>query len=272
MRVAYLRRGQWGGSIVSVSLIADKGSHTGGVRTGKRPRKSDAVYQDLKRRILTGEMTSDSPITEKSLAQDFGCSQSTIREALMRLQECGLVVRRGYQGTYVTELSLPEARLMLKLRVSIEVAGVAEAVKFVTQCELDDLRELGCQFEARRLQRDVFACAEVDRTLHLKLFEIARMPVLEPVLVRTFMILQRVMLSTPRSDASWTRPDVTHHPAIFDALAARDTDATIDALTSHILSSAVLLAPHVYGTDVAQLQEEVDMLPFQPTLLAGGLS
>jgi DNA-binding GntR family transcriptional regulator len=217
-------------------------------------------------------MTSDSPITEKSLAQDFGCSQSTIREALMRLQECGLVVRRGYQGTYVTELSLPEARLMLKLRVSIEVAGAAEAVKFVTQCELDELRELGREFEARRLQRDVFACAEVDRTLHLKLFEIARMPVLEPVLVRTFMILQRVMLSTPRSDASWARPDVTHHPAIFDALAARDTDATIDALTSHILSSAVLLAPHVYGTDVAQLQEEVEMLPFQPTLLAGGLS
>jgi len=262
----------WGGSNVSVSLVADRSSLSAGAGDSKRPRKSDAVYQDLKRRILTGEMTSESPITEKSLAQDFGCSQSTIREALMRLQECGLVVRRGYQGTFVTELSQPEARLMLKLRVSIEVAGVTEAVRFLTQSQLDELRALGCQFESHRLQRDVFGCAEVDRTLHLRLFKIAQMPVLEPVLVRTFMILQRVMLSTPRSDASWTRPNVTQHPAIFDALAERDTEAAVTALTSHILSSAVLLAPHVYGTDVDRLREEVDMLPFQPALVAAGRS
>ena len=92
-----------GGSDVNVLLTADRRSPVQAENRGKRARKSDAVYQDLKRQILTGEMTSESPITEQSLAQDYGCSQSTIREALMLLQECGLVVRRGYQGTYVTD-------------------------------------------------------------------------------------------------------------------------------------------------------------------------
>ena len=82
----------------------------------KRARKSDAVYQDLKRMILTGLLTSDSPITEQALAQEYGCSQSTIREALMALQEYGLVVRRGYQGTFVTDPSL------------LDVAGALEAL------------------------------------------------------------------------------------------------------------------------------------------------
>jgi len=242
---------------------ADKRPQAENTRGGKRTRKSDAVYQDLKRKILTGEMTSESPITEQSLAQDYGCSQSTIREALMLLQEYGLVVRRGYQGTFVTNPSVPEAQLMLKLRVDIEATGITEAVKYVTQSQIDDLYDLDRQFEDCRARRDVFGCAEVDRTLHVRLFKIAQMPILEPMLLRTFMILQQVMLSKPRPEVSWARPNVTPHATIFEALAERDQDATQAALRSHILSSAVLLAPHYYGTGLDRLQDQVDTLPLQ---------
>lgn len=250
-----------GGSDVNVLLTADRRSPVNGENRGKRARKSDAVYADLKRQILTGEMTSDSPITEQSLAQDYGCSQSTIREALMLLQECGLVVRRGYQGTFVTDPSPLEARLMLKLRIDIEATGVVEAIKLVTSEQIDELIDLEDQFEVCRDRRDVFGCAEIDRDLHLKLFRISQMPVLEPMLVRTFMILQRVMLSTPRSELSWTRSNVTPHRTIIEALGAHDINATLTALRSHILSSAVLLAPHFYGTDIVELQDQFDALP-----------
>ncbi|MEM5584637.1 GntR family transcriptional regulator [Roseibium sp. AS2] len=254
---------------MSISLVADRGSHPEGIKSGKRARKSDAVYQDLKRQILTGEMTSESPITEQALAQEYGCSQSTIREALMLLQEYGLVVRRGYQGTFVTDPSWTEARLMLKLRVSIESTGVAEAVKFITDNELEQLHELDNQFEFCRKQRDVFGCASVDIKFHLRLFEIARMPVLEPMLVRTFMILQRILLSTPRPDASWARPSVTPHLIMLDALAERDTEAALAALRSHILSSAILLAPQYYGTDMQRLLDQVETNFVAPADLAG---
>ncbi|WP_299811843.1 GntR family transcriptional regulator [uncultured Roseibium sp.] len=235
----------------------------------KRPRKSDSVYQDLKRKILTGEMTSHSPITEQSLAHDYGCSQGTIREALMQLQQYGLVIRRGYQGTYVTDPSLLEARLLLKLRIDIEATGVTEAVKRVTPGQLSELRELDRKFEECRMQRDVFGCAEVDRCLHLKLFQIAEMPILEPMLVRTTMILQRVMLPTPRPAASWAQPPVTRHRAIFDALETRDVHQTIDALKAHILSSAILLAPHFYGRDLVHLRDEYDNALIGTTGLSG---
>lgn len=258
-----------GGNDVSMTDAVDKRLNSGTERGGKRARKSDAVYEDLKRKILTGEMTAESPITEQSLAQVYGCSQSTIREALMLLQEYGLVVRRGYQGTFVTDPSVPEAQLMLKLRVDIEATGVAEAVKYVTTVQLDELHELDRQFEESRARRDVFGCAEVDRTLHLRLFRIAQMPILEPMLVRSFMILQQVMLSRPRSENSWSRPNVTPHADIFDALSARDKDATVEALRSHILSSAVLLAPHYYGTDIDFLTDQVEATPAQTAGLSG---
>lgn len=235
----------------------------------KRARKSDAVYQGLKRKILTGEFNSESPITEQSLAQDYNCSQGTVREALMLLQEFGLVVRRGYQGTFVTDPSIVEAMLMLKLRIDIEATGVTEAAQNITSRQLEELKDLDRQFEECRLRRDVFGCAELDRNLHLKLFKIAQMPTLEPVLIRTTMVLQRVMLPTPRSEAAWQRRNVTPHQAILEALEKGKVQDAKDAVKAHILSSAVVLAPHFYGKDLEQLQKNYEKEPAQIVALAG---
>ncbi|MCV0427845.1 MAG: GntR family transcriptional regulator [Roseibium sp.] len=254
---------------MNVQLAEDADLQNGSGSGGKRARKCDAVYQDLKRKILTGELTSDSLITEQSLAQDYQCSQSTIREALMLLQEFGLVDRRGYQGTFVTNPSTLEAMLLLKLRIDMETTSVIEAAKNITARQLQELRDLDQQFEECRLRRDVFGCSELDRNLHLKLFKIAEMPTLEPVLLRTTMMLQRIMLPTPRPEAAWRRQNVTSHQDILNALEKQDVQEVKNAMKAHILSSAVVLAPHFYGRDLDQLQKNFDKEPAQIAALAG---
>lgn len=244
--------------------IAEKNEpHAEFSTTAKRARKCDHVFEELKRKILIGELTSHSPITEQSLAQDYSCSQSTIREALLLLQQYGLVVRRGYQGTYVTDPSAIEAMLLLKLRTDIEVTGIAKSARAITQEQLEELRCLAKQFEDSRQRRDVFEGAELDRSLHLTLFRIAQMPVLEPMLVRTTIMLQRVLLSVPRPEEAWRRPAITPHSAVLDALESHDIAAATQALRAHILSSAVLLAPHIYGADLDKLTEVFEKEPAQ---------
>ncbi|GAA0777281.1 GntR family transcriptional regulator [Roseibium denhamense] len=224
----------------------------------KRATKSSTVYQDLKRKILTGGLTADSPITEQALAQEYECSQSTIREALMLLQEYGLVVRKGYQGTFVTNPTPVEAALLLTIRIDLETAGVMQSVERIQASEIATLRQLGTEFEACRARRDVFGAAEIDRQLHTKLFEHAGLPVLEPILTRTIMQLQQIMLPRPRGESAWTTPMVTPHDAIFDALEDGDKTGAVAAVRSHILSSAVRLAPHVYGENMATLGRNLD--------------
>ena len=57
---------------------------------GMRPR--EAVYATLKRRILLNDLEPGAALTELGLAQELMCSQGTVREALLRLQEDGLVL------------------------------------------------------------------------------------------------------------------------------------------------------------------------------------
>ena len=56
-----------------------------------KPAKSAAAFNALKRDIMLGVLPAGAALTELELAAHFGCSQGTVREALLQLQEEGLV-------------------------------------------------------------------------------------------------------------------------------------------------------------------------------------
>src|SRR3954454_8930333 len=97
----------------------------------KLMRPTDVVYGHVKRRIMLNELKPETVLTELGLAHEIGCSQGTIREALLRLQEDGLVVRTARRGTVVTRLTEDEAREMLVLRKTIETRGALRAARAV---------------------------------------------------------------------------------------------------------------------------------------------
>lgn len=239
---------------MKLQLAAENNGQKAYCRDGKRGRKSDSVYQDLKRKIVTGELTSNCPITEQALAQEYGCSQSTIREALMQLQLNGLVVRRGYQGTFVTDPSILEAKLLLKLRIDIETAGIPGAVRSMTRDCLEELRDLDRQMDDCQARQDFFGCSELDREFHLKLFRSSGLSVLEPILVKTSLVLHRIMIPKAQLDSIWNFPGVPPHSSILDALQQRDVQAAAETLKNHILMIAAQSAPDIYGAEAGEHQ------------------
>ncbi|HFA59489.1 MAG TPA: GntR family transcriptional regulator, partial [Rhodospirillales bacterium] len=82
-----------------------------GITTPPLPRKSSAVYHALRRAILLHRVPPGQMLLEQQIASTMGCSQGTVREALLRLEQDGLVERRGYRGTCVSDTSEAEAAL-----------------------------------------------------------------------------------------------------------------------------------------------------------------
>jgi GntR family transcriptional regulator len=66
------------------------------------PSKTQKVYLVLRDRIVSGEWTAGERLSgEPALAQEFDVSRVTVRRALARLVEEGLVERRAGSGTFV---------------------------------------------------------------------------------------------------------------------------------------------------------------------------
>lgn len=215
--------------------------------SGNGGSKAWGVYQALKRRIIVGLLTCDSAITEQSLAQEFGCSQGTVREALLTLQEDGLVERQGYKGTFVTPCRKPEIALLLRLRYTLEVEGLTEeAVQRCTDLDLLRLRRLSDIYVAAKANRDFYACSEIDRSLHLALLSLGDLAGLAPLLNRALLITQRYVLSQVQHYPRWASLPEDPHVELLDALESRDAAKTRALLGEHVEQILRLTMPEEF--------------------------
>ncbi len=156
--------------------------------------KAERARDILRKRILFRIYAPGEHLLEQPLAQELGCSQGTVREALLKLGEDGLVARRGYRGTIVTETTLAAAAEMVRVRLSIErtVAGMLVAQGLGEgRAEIDRL--LG-EMDAAHLEGDLDRCSVLDRVFHAALARAAGMELLCPVLHRCALHIHRFTL------------------------------------------------------------------------------
>lgn len=200
--------------------------------TPKLSRPSDLVYGIVKRRIILNELTPETVLTELGLAHEIGCSQGPIREALLRLQEDGLVARSG-RRTIVTRLTAEEADEMLALRRRIETRGALKAALHADGQALEDLRGILATMKEAAALGDEYRVIEADKDFHLALFRLSGLDALGQILARCIMHSNRYKLWAPEH----RRPLIEtarRHDVLYERLAAGDGSGLAAALGSHI--------------------------------------
>lgn len=89
---------------------------------------ADRAVEAIRRAILSGELDAGSQLRETRLSQDLAISRGPLREALQRLEEEGLVVRRAFRGSFVAEVSTEVLREIEQLRRLLEPYAVIEGI------------------------------------------------------------------------------------------------------------------------------------------------
>ena len=196
-----------------------------------RPR--DAIYTTLKRRIVLNELRPGVTLTELAVAADLGSSQGPVREALMRLQEDGLVLRSGHRGTSVTPLNPEEAEEILALRRRIEIRAAPRVVRAVDGAALSRLSRLRERMDEVAAAGDEYALIELDTDFHLEIFRLAELRALEQILVRCILHSHRQKLWEPRHRRPLAET-AARHDALLELVKARDGEALARALGLHI--------------------------------------
>ena len=89
----------------------------------------DNVYESLRSDILTCRLAPGDDMREQDLAERYAVSRQPVREALLRLEREHLVTVQPRQGYRVSPISLVDARDLLRFRLALEPACVAEAIE-----------------------------------------------------------------------------------------------------------------------------------------------
>ena len=200
-----------------------------------RPRsRSETAEHALRRDIVLGTLAPGATLRELDLAERFDCAQGTIREALMRLSEDGLVSRRARRDTHVALASPDDAGELLRIRHDIECRA---SVRVIAACDDSLLGDLDTQLQAMRiaaLREDEYSLLEHDCAFHLRLFEATGMPVVEPVLFRCLVHTQRFKLLNSAPETRDLKATAERHVSILQALMTGDPEPLAFALSHHI--------------------------------------
>jgi DNA-binding GntR family transcriptional regulator len=99
----------------------------------------DNVYESLRADILTCRLAPGDDMREQDLAERYAVSRQPVREALLRLEREHLVTVQPRQGYRVNPISLSDARDLLRFRLALEPACVAEAIESASDAALRQL-------------------------------------------------------------------------------------------------------------------------------------
>lgn len=104
--------------------------------------RADSVFTDLRQRIVEGDIATGVKLSEPELAKHYEISRSTLRDALSRIEACGLVERKANIGYRVVTLSTEKLLEIFLVRESLEGMACRLAAENMTSTEIRNLKSL----------------------------------------------------------------------------------------------------------------------------------
>jgi len=203
-------------------------------------RTASAAAADLIRQaVIDGRIAPGQRLKEAELAQQLGISRTPIREALARLEDCGLVQSAANRYTRVAPLDRRDAQDAFQVVAALHALAATLGVARVSSGELDAMVAANERFSVALAGGDVDAAVAADDSFHDVLVHAAANGEIARTLERLMPRLRR--LERLRFGSLVGRRSVEQHAAIIERCAARDAARVADAVRENWLSLGTLI-------------------------------
>lgn len=200
--------------------IADHDSRNAG-ESAKGDRHGD-VFAVLRERIVSHEISPGSRLREQELADEYGVPRAKVREALMALQERGLVERIPNRGAIVVKLDLDQVFEIYQVREVLEGLAVRLATEHTEPASWQDLVDLfGKPMQAHVQNSDYEAFLAGYALFRRRVVEAAANPVLtamiDSIYEKTQVLIRRIIVLPGRAEQG-----LKEHRAVLEAMRKGD--------------------------------------------------
>jgi GntR family transcriptional regulator, hexuronate regulon transcriptional repressor len=208
--------------------------------------------------------------SERELAEQFGVSRPTVREAMIALEIQGFVESRHGSGIYVSEAPAPPDPMadldigpfeLTEARRVVEAEACALAAVSITDAEVAELNALLLDMaeEVAAPPANPAAHEKADRRFHVLVARATRNSALVNVVEALWDMRYRSPLCLEllaRARRAGDLPRIDEHRVIVEALAARDPKAARQAMRDHLTRVIDGLLDATESEAVARAREE----------------
>ncbi len=212
----------------------------------KRMKVSDEVFEQMQNLLAEGEWkTGERLPSENELAEMFGVSRITVRQALQRLALLGLIETRLGEGSFVKEIEpgnnmnalIPailfnreEMEQVLEFREIIEVESAKLAAQRATDEDIETLKKLWQKMKESEGKPVKFS--QADLAFHMKVGEMTR----NDFVIKTQGILRSTLQEAMNENIERMgyEPGIRYHGEMIKAFEARDSKYALQLMKEHL--------------------------------------
>jgi len=191
------------------------------------------VAEQIRNAILTAVFKPGERLNETHLARQFGVSRIPVREALLQLQEQGLVMNHPRRGMFVVTLSEEDIQRINSVRIVLESEAIKLCRANLTPSSQKRLRSLVAQMEAATNRSD-FEASKLDLEFHRTIWAVSGNPYLERALTSLVSVLfahQALTYMTVPNSLHWP---LRHHRDLLDVILGKSRLTPEAAMVTHL--------------------------------------
>ncbi len=208
----------------------------------------EQVYDQMQALLIDGTWhPGDKLPSENELAETFGVSRMTVRQAMQKLKALGLIETRTGSGSYVREVN-PEDSLqeliplmyiggpsqehVFQFREMIDSESVRIATPLAADKDLDKLEELLQKMKKASEQDDGKAFSSYDLKFHMSIVKMTG----NPMMIKAYQILLSVLTESMNNVIEKMKyaPALDYHRRIIDAMREKDAEKAERLMREHI--------------------------------------
>lgn len=202
---------------------------------------SSVIFDALRRAIIEGQLAEGESLRQDEIARQFNTSRIPVREALMRLEELGLVRTQRYKGAVVSGLSAEEGVEIFDFRALIEPELIRRAVPRMTGESL--VRARACHEDFAH-STNPMVWGDLNRAFHTGLYLPSALGYHLEVLGNAMDRIDRYLRAQLVLSDGMKRASV-EHLAILRACEAGDADRAAELTRAHIDGARASFLQHL---------------------------
>lgn len=191
----------------------------------------DRVFQEIKERIISGQLLAGARLHERNLSEELGVSRVPLREAILTLSAQGLVDIRPRSGAFVAHLTATDVVELFDVREALEPLATSLAASNRTTEQLGKLELTVRRQYDSMITHDHKTGSLTNADFHLEILHASGSDLLNTIVAPLESQIQRLFRRTIVNIAEALYED---HKQMLNAIRCQDTDAAARLAQQHV--------------------------------------
>lgn len=210
------------------------------IRTNNESNLTTKAYSAIREKIVTGQLKQGDVISITSLAEALNISRTPVTNACQRLEMDKFLTVIPKQGVIINTITIDDAREIYELRAAIETYSAKRAFDYITNSDIQVLKESNLKQTEFMKRNDVYAFMTEDIKFHKFLLSKYKnsqfFSILSNLYDRAFLIGIKSCSNTARMQSS-----LKEHEDIIQSLLDHKKDTFIDSVEVNIINGYINL-------------------------------